>query len=415
MTRSAILTNMDSPRDLEKLYQENKRAFKSEFNLLYPELKENKIAECWHERLNYESSEISWGSKTELLLVGTAAIIAAFIAKFPVLFDLNPELFYQRNAGFIIFPILTAYFAWKNGASAKKMIGSGLIFLTSLIFINLLPTNYKSDTLILSCIHMPIFLWAILGLFYVGEDTGSYLKRLDFLRYNGDLAIMSGLLAIAGGMLGGITIGLFQLIGFKIMKFYADYVVICGAAAVPIVATYLTQTNPQLVNKISPVIAKIFSPLVLITLVAYLITILFSGKNPYNDRDFLMVFNFLLIGVMAIILFSVAETSKKTEDRISSFILFALSLVTILVNGIALSAIVFRISTWGITPNRLAILGANILMLTHLIIVSFRLFKNISGKAEISEVGHAMSMFLPVYILWTILVSFIFPFIFHFK
>ena len=220
---------------------------------------------------------------------------------------------------------------------------------------------------------------------------------------------------IAGGILTGITIGLFELIGFKIEQFYRDYIVVFGLAAVPIVATYITQTNPQLVNKVSPVIAKIFSPLVLITLVVYLVAILISGKDPYKDRDFLMVFNFLLIGVMAIILFSVAETFKKNENRTGSFILFALSIVTVIVNGIALSAILFRISAWGITPNRLAILGGNILMLINLLIVTFKLFKNVSKKAGISEVENSISMFLPIYILWTIIVTFIFPLLFHFK
>ena len=57
-----ILTNIDNPRQLEKLYRDNKTAFKTEFNLLYPELTDNNLADYWHERLNYESSEISWGS-----------------------------------------------------------------------------------------------------------------------------------------------------------------------------------------------------------------------------------------------------------------------------------------------------------------------------------------------------------------
>ena len=66
-----------------------------------------------------------------------------------------------------------------------------------------------------------------------------------------------------------------------------------------------------------------------------------------------MVFNFLLIGVMAIILFSIAESFKKNESRAGSILLFALSVVTIVVNGIALSAILFRISEQGITPTGL--------------------------------------------------------------
>ena len=415
MNRLDILSNIDKPKELEKLYQDNKTAFKTEFNLLYPELTDNKLADYWNERLNYESSEISWGSKNELIFVIIASLLAGVIAKLPVLLNINLESFYQRNIGFIIFPILTTYFIWRKSLSTKKIVFAFVATLIALIFINILPENKNSDTFILSCIHLPLFLWAVLGFSYVGDNIRSYHKRLDFLRYNGDLVIMTTLMLIAGGILTAITIGLFELIGFNIEKFYTDYIVVFGLAALPIVATYITQTNPQLVNKVSPVIAKIFSPLVLITLVVYLAAILFSGKDPYKDRDFLMVFNFLLIGVMAIILFSVAETFKKNENRAGSFILFALSIVTIIVNGIALSAILFRISEWGITPNRLAVLGGNILMLTNLLIVTFKLFKNVSKKADISEVENSISMFLPIYIIWTIIVTFIFPLIFHFK
>lgn len=415
MTRSGILSNIDNPRQLEKLYRDNKTAFKAEFNLIYPELTGNKLADFWHERLNYESSEISWGSNKELTFVIIASLIAGFIAKFPDLFNLNPELFYQRNIGFIVFPMLTAYFIWKRSLSIKKIVFAGVVFLIAAIFINCLPADTNSDTLILSCIHLPLFLWAVLGFTYVGENLNDYPKRLDFLRYNGDLVIMTGLLVIAGGILTGITIGLFSVIGFNIETFYMEYIVVFGLPAIPIVATYITQSNPQLVNKVSPVIAKIFSPLVLIMLVVYLAAIFFSGKDPYNDRDFLRIFNVLLLGVMAIILFSVAATAKKHENRAGNFILFALSIVTAIVNGIALSAILFRISEWGMTPNRLAVLGANILMLTNLLIVTFRLFRNVSRKADIHEVENSIAMFLPVYTFWTMLVIFIFPLLFHFR
>ena len=42
-----IKLNIDNPQELEKLYRTDKSSFKREFNLLYPDLKENKIAEFW--------------------------------------------------------------------------------------------------------------------------------------------------------------------------------------------------------------------------------------------------------------------------------------------------------------------------------------------------------------------------------
>jgi hypothetical protein len=413
--RDEILHHIDNPKQLEKLYRNNKTAFKTEFNLLYHELAENKLAQYWNERLNYESAEISWGSNKELLFVIIIALIAGIIAKLPSLLNINAELFYSRNIGLIIFPMLTTYFIWRKNPSLKKIIVAGLVFLIAVIFINLLPADNTSNTLILSCIHLPIFLWAVVGFIYVGDNIKDQHKRIDFLRYNGDLVIISGLILIAGAMLTGITIGLFSVIGLDIKEFYFNYIVIFGLAAVPILGTYITQTNPHLVDKISPVIAKIFSPLVLITVTVYLAAILFSGKGLKIDRDFLMILNLLLIGVMAIILFSVAATSKKNINPIGNLILLALSIVTVIVNGIALSAILFRISAWGITPNRIAILGVNILMLINLFMVAFQLFKTVSRKSDIRAVENSIAIFIPIYILWTIIVTFIFPLLFSFK
>ena len=413
--KNDILLNIDNPRQLEKLYRKNKSGFKQQFNMVYPELKENKIADYWNERLNYESEDLYWGTTRDITFVIIASILAGIIAKLPGFFNLDEEFFYQRNIGFIVFPILSLYFAWKNKLKTKAIVFISVAILVSLFFINFLPHQNKSDSLLLSCIHLPLFLWCVLGYAFVGGSLSNYEKRLHFLRYNGDLAVMTAVILIAGAILTGVTIGLFALIDLNIEKFYFENVVIFAAAALPIVGTYLTETNPQLVNKVSPVIAKIFSPLVLITLIAYLVAIVISGKDLYNDREFLLTFNALLIGVMAIIFFSVAGTSWPTKNYVETFILFLLSILTVIVNGIALSAILFRISEWGITPNRVAVLGGNILMLTNLILVTIRLLKALRRKNDKTEVGAAIALFLPVYAIWAFLVTFILPLIFDFK
>lgn len=413
--RNDIINQIDNPRELEKLYRENKSVFRKEFNAIYPDIKEHKGAEFWKERLSFETGEISWGTSGELTLVIIAALIAGQIAKLPDSLGLNEEVFYPRNISFIMFPLLTFYFGWKNKMATLKAVGVAFITLLCVIYINLLPDIEKSDTSILACIHLPLFLWALLGITFTGDKLFSSQKRLDFLRYNGDLVVLTTLILISGMLLTGITIGLFSLIKINIEKFYFEYIVIYGLAAAPIIGTFIVQTNPQLVNKVSPLIAKLFTPLVLITLVTYLIAIIISGKDPYNDREFLMIFNGLLIGVMAIILFSVAENSGTNKSRFSNTMLFLLSSTTIIVNAIALSAIIFRISEWGITPNRIAVLGGNILILTNLLVVTYRLFKTIRKPDEINTVEDSIATFLPVYSLWTIIVTFLFPLLFGFK
>jgi hypothetical protein len=413
--KDEILSNLDNPAQLEKLYRADKQRFKREFKTLYPDSKEHILLRFWNERLNFSSEEISWGTRQDFVFVVVASIVAGIIAKIPTFLPVSEEFFYTRNIGFIVFPVLSAYFAWKNQFSVAKIAVVAGLTLAGVIFINAFPDVKKSDTLTLSCIHLLLFLWSILGFVFVGDQKHSSEKRLSYLRYNGDLVVMTTLILLAGIILTGITIGLFSLIGFSIERFYFDYVGIFGLAAAPIVGTYLTRSNPQLVGKVSPVIAKIFSPLVLVMLVVYLSAIIYSGKDPYNDREFLMIFNSLLVGVMAIIFFSIAETAKTTQSRAEVIVLFLLSLVTIIVNGIALSAIVFRISEWGITPNRAAVLGSNVLILINFLLVTAQLFKVLYRKSDLADVGRAIAFYLPVYGLWTIVVTFLFPLIFGFK
>jgi hypothetical protein len=413
--KEKILANLDNPGQLEKMYRSDKVQFKKTFAALYPGVKGNALADGWHERLNYETEEINWGSSLELQFVLIASIIAGIIAKLPAILSITEDFFYPRNVGFIVFPLLTLYFAWRNKLPISNIIFIAGATLTSLVYINSLPDSNKSDTLVLSCVHLILFLWAVLGFAFVGGKQNNGEKRLAFLKYNGDLVVMTGLIGIAGAILTGITFGLFSLIGIDIKSFYFENVGIFGLAAAPIVATFLTQTNPHLVGKVSPVIAKLFSPLVLVMLVIYLVAICYSGKDPYNDRDFLLLFNALLVGVMAIIFFSVAESSKGYQRKIETWILLLLSVVTIIVNGVALSAILFRISEYGITPNRAAVLGSNVLILVNLVLVTMQLYKGLSNKFHSNGVGKVIASYLPIYVIWTIIVTFLFPIVFGFK
>jgi hypothetical protein len=413
--KSDILANLDSPAQLERLYREDKSAFKQAFNDLYPALKHLSLIDFWNARLNFFREESTTGTRRELLFVVIASLLAGLIAKLPAILSIDQEFFYTRNTGFIVFPVLAAYFVWKNSLSTGKMaIIAGLTIL-GVIFINMLPDIKESDTILLSCMHLPLLLWSILGFAFVGKTENNDEKRLSFLRYNGDLLVMTGLILIAGFILTAVTINLFELIGLKIEKWYFDYVGIFGLAAAPVVGTYLTQSNPQLAGKVSPLIARIFSPLVLVMLVIYLGAIIYSGSDPYNDREFLLIFNALLVGVMAIIFFSVADTARSTRNLMERWILFLLSVITIVVNGIALSAILFRIAEWGITPNRAAVLGANVLMLINLLLVTVQLYRVLSKKTEITAVGKAIAAYLPVYVLWAMIVTFLFPVIFGFQ
>lgn len=413
--KDQILTNIDNPLQLESLYRHDKPGFRRAFNALAPEIRESGVLRYWDARLNFSKDEISWGSRAELFFVIVAAIVAGFTAKLPAIFGISEDFFYPRNIGFILMPALASYFAWKNRLATGKIIFIIAVSLAAMVYINSLPQVTTSDTLILSCIHLGLVLWALVGFAFTGTAANDAEKRLSYLKYNGDLVVITTLIVIAGGILTGVTIGLFSLIGWKIEEFYFQNVVVFGLPAAPIFGTYLIQTNPQLVGKVSPVIAKIFSPLVLLMLLIYLAAIVYSGKDPYTDRDFLLIFNALLIGVMAIIFFSIAGTGAATKHRLEVQVLFLLSIVTIIVNSVALSAILFRISEWGLTPNRAAVLGGNVLILLNLLLVTYQLYRVTRGQSVLPAVGKAIAAYLPVYCAWVAIVTFLFPLFFGFR
>jgi uncharacterized membrane protein len=123
----------------------------------------------------------------------------------------------------------------------------------------------------------------------------------------------------------------------------------------------------------------------------------------------------MLLGVMATIVFSVSEASGSIKRKFSELVLFILSLVTLIINLIALSAIFYRLGEFGLTPNRLAVLGSNIMIFINLILITIDLFKINFKKAEPEKVELTISKYLPVYVIWVLIVVFGFPLFFGMK
>jgi hypothetical protein len=418
--KEKIKEHINDPEKLEQLYHDDRIAFESGFEEVYSEIEKSEMAKYWKIRLDYNKTpdKIKKFSLPDILILISACLIAGFLIKIPDIFNVRMTdfIFYEKNAGIIVFFGLTIYVVWTNRIFDLKRLTLILItFLVLTIYVNLLPSVNDSASINLVYIHLPLLMWCIFGLVFIDFNIKDKIKRIEYIRYNGDLAILAAIIVIAGGILTGITVGLFDAIGINIENFYMKNVVIIGAVSVPIVATYIIKNYTALTNKIAPVIANIFSPLVLLTAIIYLMALAISGKDPYSDREFLLIFNIMLLGVMAVIVFSISETSTTRKQKFNELILFILSIVTVIIDLIALSAIFYRLGTFGITPNRLAVLGSNILILGNLVLLIIDLYKVNFKKTLIKEVELTISKYLPVYLIWILFVIFGFPLIFRMK
>lgn len=417
--KEKIKEHINQPDKLEQLYRDDRTAFETGFAEVYSKSEKSELLTFWKIRLDYNKMPTTLNKTTlpDILILISACLVTGFLIKIPEIFNVGlDEIFYAKNAGIIVFFGLTLYITLNNKVfDLKRVIPVIAIFLILTVYVNLLPPVTDSDSINLVYIHLPLLMWCFYGLVYIEFNLKDKIKRIEYIRYNGDLAILMAIIAISGGILTAITIGLFDAIGINIENFYIKNVVIVGAVSAPIVATFIIKNYTVLTNKIAPVIANIFSPLVLLTAIIFLAALAISGRNPYSDRDFLLIFNLMLLGVMTVIVFSISETSTNRKQKFNELILFFLSIVTVIIDLIALSAIFYRLGNFGITPNRLAVLGSNILILVNLVLIIIDLYKVNFKNAFIKKVELTVAKYLTVYLIWILFVIFAFPLIFGMK
>ncbi len=413
--KQQIIDHLADPEMLEKLYRENRAEFVKSFSEVSND-NDSELVRFWQIRLTPEPVvKTEKFSKPDFLAVVLLSLFSGLLIKLPELFSqIDSKFFYTRDLAIIVFNGLILYTFWQNRFFDKrKLIVYGIVIFVLLLFVNLLPT-VKSDSVILSFIHIPLFLWCLFGLSFVSFNYEDIEKRIDFIRFNGELIIMTGLILLAGMVMTALTVNLFLVIKIEVLKFYSQYVFVFGGVAAPILSSFLLRTYPNLTSKIAPVIARVFTPLVLVTLGVYLVAMAFSAKHILEDRDFLILFNVMIIAVMAIIVFSISELDKSKTKDLNVLILFLLAILTIVTNMVALIAILTRISV-GLTPNRTIVLVSNILIFINLILLAKNLYNAYFKENQLVNVEKTVARYLTVYMVYTLIVIFVVPFIFGFK
>jgi hypothetical protein len=347
-----------------------------------------------------------------------SCLFAAVMIKLPAIFPnlIDESDFYLKLTSFVVFTGIGLYLLVSSGLDKKQSyLWAALVYILPLLVVLFLPkVGEKTYTIHLVILHAALLLWCLLGMIFIGWDR-SVGKRMDYIRYNGDLVVLSSLFFLASGLFTAITFGLFGAMGFHIEEFYMQNIALMGAVCIPIVATWVIKNHGMITNKLAPLIANIFSPIVLGMLLIFLISLPFSDKDPFNDRNFLITFNALLLGVMALIVFTVSETSRNKKQQFNKVVLSLLSIAALIIDVVALAAIVFRLSEYGFTPNRTAALGANILLFVHLSWIAVTLIRTTLRREDIGQVETTVARYLPVYTLWTLFVIVGFPLIFGVK
>ncbi len=358
------------------------------------------------------------GARNHTLVVLGFAVAAALAIKAPALFGLQlsggAEAFYARNAGLFVLPLLTGYFAWRRGLGMLNCVWLALAFVAAGVFANVYPFTARGDTVVLTALHLPIALWLVVGVAYTGGRWFAGVGRMDFVRFSGELFIYYVLMALGGGVLTGFTVMMFEAIGKNAEWVARDWLLPCGAVGAVIVGSWLVEAKQSVIENMAPVLTRIFTPLFTVILLTFLATMVWTGSPIRVEREVLIGFDLLLVLVVGLVLYAASARDPEAPPDSFDRLLLLLVATALVVDAVALAAIASRISEFGFTPNRVAALGENLILLVNLAGSAWLYTQFLRGRRPFVALERWQTAYLPIYSVWAALVVIVFPPLFRF-
>jgi hypothetical protein len=359
--------------------------------------------------------------RDEFFIVLGLAIAAAIAVKVPALFGhpINPNaefpLFYARNATLFDFPLLTVYFLWKRGSDRVRSLWFAMAFAAGAVLANVFPFPSGSETEMLTALHLPIALWLIVGFAYSGGRWFDDGGRMNFVRFSGELAIYYVLIALGGFVATLFTFMMFRAIGMNPDWFVAGWLLPCGAAGAVLIGSWLVEAKQSVIENMAPVLTRLFTPLFTLLFLAFLATMAWTG-NPINvKREVLIGFDLLLTVVVGLVLYAASARDPQAPPDFFDGLQLALVVSALVIDGVALYAIAARISEFGFTPNRVAALGENIILLVNLTWSAWLYARFLRHRSSFAVLERWQIAYLPVFSAWAAGVVLVFPPLFGYR
>jgi len=357
--------------------------------------------------------------RTEAVVVLSLAVAAALAIKVPALFGLQlgggDEPFYARNASLFVLPQLMAYFAWKRGVDVVSGLWLALPFAAGAVLANVFPFGTGSDTEALTALHLPIALWLAVGFAYVGGRWFAGGGRMDFVRFSGELVIYYVLIALGGGVLTGFTTMMFRAIQVDARWLAQGWLIPCGAMGAVIVGSWLVEAKQSVIENMAPVLTRLFTPLFTVMLLAFLVTMAWTGSPINVEREVLIGFDLLLVLVVGLVLYAASARDPEAPPDFFDGLQLLLVVSALVVDAVALAAIAARISEFGFTPNRVAALGENLILLVNLAWSAWLYVRFLRDRGSFAALERWQITYLPVYSVWAAFVVVVFPPVFGYR
>lgn len=347
----------------------------------------------------------SWREIGVVLGLAVAAGVAVKVG----LEAFDDEFAMLRNVALLVFPFLAGYFAWKRRLTARVLAALAIPFAVLAVVLNAYPFDRGGSTEVLAALHTPVVLWLLAGIAYVGGRWRSDGRRMDFVRFTGELVIYYTLIAIGGGVLVGLTAGVLALVGVDFEPVLESWVAPLAVPGALVVAAWLVEAKQNVIENIAPVLTRIFTPLTIVMLLTLLGALATTGGLGVVDRELLILMDAILVLVLSLLLYSISARDSLRPAGFFDGLQLVMVVAALAVDAVMLGAMVARIAEFGFSPNKVAALGLNVLLLVHLGWAARLLVGFLRSTRRFAGLERWQTRYLPLYGVWAAVVVVAFP------
>ncbi|OPZ64516.1 MAG: hypothetical protein BWY85_01119 [Firmicutes bacterium ADurb.Bin506] len=357
--------------------------------------------------------------RREIGLVALAALAAAALGKLPLLFGVSLRTaegvtVYGLNLSLFVIPVLIACYYVARRLPKSLVAPIGAVIAVSAVAVNVYPFDTAGSTLLLTTLHLPMLLWLVLGLAYTSGEWRNVRAVWDFIRFTGEFFVYSVLIGLGGAVFMMLTTTFFAAVGLDIEDMLMEWVGLSGLLGVPIVAAYLVEKKRSLIENIAPILARIFIPIFLVMTVVFLGVSLTRLEMLAQDRNLLIMVDLLLALITGMILYDLSARDSAAPFTFVDLMSVLLMSAALAIDLLALGGIAARLSQFGLSPNRVAALGENILLLANLAGLVYHYLRFRQGTGSRRDILSWQVRCVPWYVVWLVSVVFILPLLYRF-
>lgn len=266
-----------------------------------------------------------------------------------------------------------------------------------------------------------IIFFIIIALSYNGFKVLNSKTISEFFTFSADISIFAALIASVVSTVFGIFAAIVIFLIKDIFNILDEEIII---KLILLSISFLTSIFPFLVytvyrkmkTNISIYLSRILMPFSLLFIFILLILLLMPDIRPYDNRFTFILYN-IMLAVIILNMFFVRADYKSSIFTKALYIV--LPIIAILFDILVLTSSLYRLAEYGITPNKITLIGTNLVMLGNLVFITFfniksilNIFKNNEDIKDIKNItiGDTKNvLYIYVYAAWAFIVCFIMP------